>query len=371
VKRVLVVNPYGIGDVLFATPLLKILKNTNGVERVDVLLGSRTACVLERNPNTNTIYSLDKDALSRMNFLKRNWHLFKFYSSLKKNNYDTFFDLSLTREYAFFAKYFLRIPRRLGFNYKKRGNFLNYKRELPDGFTGEKVPQTYAKLVELIGLTLPGELETEFDVPLEILKRMQNLLRGRGIPKGARIVSVLAGGGASWGRDAHFKQWPPQYFKELLEKIHLSFPLDAVIFIGGEKDKAANEEVARDLSIPAYSLTGKLTLEETAACLSLSRFSLVNEGGIYHLAASLKTPVIALIGPVDEKVYGSINKCPELLITKEGLACRPCYKKFRYKGDCKTLECLLGLKPEEVYRKILESRFLHQLETAKTPEIEE
>jgi len=38
-KRILVVNPYGIGDVLFCTPLLQTLKNQPGVERVDVLLG--------------------------------------------------------------------------------------------------------------------------------------------------------------------------------------------------------------------------------------------------------------------------------------------------------------------------------------------
>jgi ADP-heptose:LPS heptosyltransferase len=360
-KRVLVANPYGIGDVLFMTPLLKALKTQPGVERVDVLLGSRTEAVLRNNPNVDTIYFLEKDELNKLPVWRKLLKLLSFYQNLRKNRYDTFVDLSLTREYAFFAKYFLWIGRRIGFNYKNRGIFLNYKQDLKNGFSDKKVPEYYAELLGFLKVPAPEKLEIEFQVSQDAKKRVATRFRENGISENARIAAVSCGGGESWGRDAHFKQWPPRFFKELLERIHQASPLDAIIFLGSRKDTALNHQAARGLSIPFCHFAGELTLEETAAAFSLSSFALLNEGGLYHLASSQKTPVITLVGPVDEKVYGAIGKNQEILIFREDLECRPCYRAFRYNSACQHRSCLQELTPEEAFQKILKSGFLENL----------
>jgi len=361
-KRVLLVNPYGIGDVLFATPLLKTLKETANPERIDVLLGSRTAGVLENNSNVDNIYSLDKDELKALSSLQRAWKIYQFYKVLKKNKYDVFIDLSLTREYAFFAKYYLRIPTRVGFDYKKRGCFLNSKEALPDGFFKKSVPRYYSDLLKRLSIASPEKLEMEFTVRTSVLKQMEERIRAKGILKGARFITVSAGGGASWGKDAHFKQWQPRYFRELIEKIHLLFPLDAVLYVGSRTDDLLNHEVSKGLKITAIHLADYLSLEETAACLKLSRFALLNEGGLCHLAATQKTPLISLVGPVDEKVYAPVGDHLQLLIKRDDLECRPCYQRFRYQADCEHRACLTELTPAEAYRHITQSHFLQNLE---------
>ena len=364
-KRILVVNPYGIGDVLFSTPLLKSLKEAVRPERIDVLLGSRTREVLKNNPNVDTIYSLDKDELRALSGLKRAWKIYQFYKELKKNHYDVFIDLSLTREYAFFAKYYLRIPRRVGFDYKKRGCFLNLKEPLPNGFTGQSVPKSYSNLLKLLSLTPPEKLKMEFVVNESVSTHIWKRLRAKGILKGARIVAVSAGGGASWGRDAPFKQWPPRYFRGLLEKIHLMYPIDVVVFLGGRADDLLNHEVSRDLSFSSVHLADYLTLEETAAVFKLSRFALLNEGGLCHVAATQGTPIISVVGPVDEKVYGPVGDHLQIFIKRDDLECRPCYQKFRYNSECEHQACLKELMPEDAQRTIIESRFLQNLERAQ------
>ena len=56
-RRVLVVHPYGIGDLLFVTPVLRALRLLPAVERVDLLLGSRTESVVSSNPHADEILS--------------------------------------------------------------------------------------------------------------------------------------------------------------------------------------------------------------------------------------------------------------------------------------------------------------------------
>ena len=67
-RRVLIVQPYGIGDLLFLTPVLRALRVMPTVEKVDLLLGSRTESVVRANPHVDQIYSIDKDLFHRRSY---------------------------------------------------------------------------------------------------------------------------------------------------------------------------------------------------------------------------------------------------------------------------------------------------------------
>ena len=55
IRRVLVVQPYGIGDLLFITPVLRALRLIPTVERVDLMIGSRTRAVIQGNPDRKSV----------------------------------------------------------------------------------------------------------------------------------------------------------------------------------------------------------------------------------------------------------------------------------------------------------------------------
>ncbi len=88
-QRVLVIQPYGIGDALFMLPLLKALKTQKSVQRIDLILGSRTSQILENFPYVNDIFVIDKDkwrAQSSFKTLQDKWRL---YLKIRKQHYES------------------------------------------------------------------------------------------------------------------------------------------------------------------------------------------------------------------------------------------------------------------------------------------
>ncbi len=97
-RRVLIVQPYGIGDLLFLTPVLRALRLMPGVEIVDLLLGSRTDAVIRSNPHIDKIYSIDKDKVHRQSKLQNFKDLRSLGAELSSRHYDLLLDYSLRGE---------------------------------------------------------------------------------------------------------------------------------------------------------------------------------------------------------------------------------------------------------------------------------
>ncbi len=339
IRRVLIAQPYGIGDALFTTPLLRALRTLPSVERVDLLLGSRTEAVFRNNPHVDKIYSIDKDqwhAAGKIGALKELLALFRGFDG----PYDLLIDCSLQREYGFYGKFLLGIPRRIGFSYKNRGIFLTRAVPLPNGFDGAHVTDFYCDLGKLIGL----EIEERH---LEFYPTEEERQEGREIL--APYLAVAPGGGESWGRDAHFKRWPVSSFVEMISLLKERVGFEKVLILGSRAERELGDEMVRESRIPAVNLCGEVSLGVCAAILEKASLFLANDGGLVHLAHALHTPLISLYGPVDPRVYGPYPASPRALsVVKENLPCQPCYFRFRYNSLCPDRECLTALQPQEV-----------------------
>ena len=63
-KNILIANIFGIGDVLFTTPLMgNLKKHIEGVS-VDYLCNARTRFILESSPDVDQIFEYEKDDLT-------------------------------------------------------------------------------------------------------------------------------------------------------------------------------------------------------------------------------------------------------------------------------------------------------------------
>ena len=347
-RRVLIVQPYGIGDLLFLTPVLRALRLCPTVETVDLLLGSRTEAVVRSNPHIDKIYTIDKDRFHRQKKWDAWRETFELGRELAGRHYDLLLDYSLRGEYAFFSQFFLGIRRRAGFSYKNRGFFHNIRLPLPDGFAGRHVADYVCDLAEAAGIRVRDRFLEFYTTPRDreaaeiILKEKFQML-----PQ--NVLAVSAGGGESWGADAHFKRWPPAFFAELINHLKGEFNIDAVAILGSRREKEIGEEVKRGLQVPCQNFSGEISLETAAAMIEKAALFIGNDGGLVHLASALHRPVMAFYGPVDPKVYGPYPERPgAAAIYKEGLECRPCYQRFRYNSACVTRECLQQLTPREV-----------------------
>ena len=346
-RRVLIVHPYGIGDLLFVTPVLRALRLIPSVETVDLLLGSRTRDVVEHNPHVNDIFVADKDRAHRQTWLENLRDNLDLGRKLRAKQYDLILDYSLRREHAFFGRFFLGIPQCAGFAYKERAIFHNIRYPLPDGFWKKHVVDFYCDLAEAAGIPVEDRfLEYYFPKPVS-LTEAEIAIKVKLLPE--RFLAVAPGGGDSWGKDASYKRWPGKYFAELITRIQKEKGIHGIAILGSRLERGLCEELQAMVHPPSVVLAGETTLAQTAMILKKSALFVGNDGGLVHLAHALHVPLIAFYGPVSPEVYGPYPPSSDaIMIFKPDLKCRPCYHKFRYNDQCQTIACLKSLTPDEV-----------------------
>ncbi len=350
-RRILIVHPYGIGDLLFVTPVMRALRLIPTVETVDLLLGSRTREVVENNPHIDDIFVVDKDRAHRQSWLENlrdSWDLGR---KLRAKHYDLILDYSLRREHAFFGRFFLGIPRCAGFAYKKRATFHNIRFPLPEAFWKRHAVDFYCDLAEAAGIPVEDRfLEYYFPRPTSLIE-VEVADKIRLLPE--RFLAVAPGGGDSWGKEAAFKRWPVKYFAELIAKLQAERGFHGVAILGSRSERALCEELQAMLKPPSVVLAGETRLAQTAMVLTKSSLFIGNDGGLVHLARALHVPLIAFYGPVSPEVYGPFPPSHDAIaIFKRDLECRPCYYKFRYNKQCPTIACLKDLTPDEAMEMI-------------------
>ncbi len=361
--RVLLIHPFGIGDALFITPVIRTLKE-NGAKQIDLFLGSRTREVFEKNPNVDQIFEWNKTRPSRLKEkIKYLIDLNKLYLQIRKNRYSAVLDFSPTAKFAYLSWIYFRIPVRIGFNFKQKGIFLTHKVDLPNGYSDQFMVQYYLDLIRPLGLT-PNSEKTEFFLNEEGILSAEKLLGGLNVDLDAPILAVAPGGGESWGKDARLKRWPVQHFASLIGKFFQEKKWKGTVLILGSKSESElGEELLRRLNgRSAFNLCGEFSIHTAAALLKKSSCLIANDSGLVHLAHALEVPVVAIFGPVDPNVYGPYPAgLKTLALANEGPVCRPCYQRFRYQESCKSLECLNDLTPQRVYEKINAAEFLDRI----------
>lgn len=365
IRHVLVAHPYGIGDLLFVTPVLRALRLIPTVERVDLLLGSRTDEMVRSNPHVDEIFSVDKDRFHRQG----GWQTFQTVrdlgGELRRRRYDLLLDYSGRGELGLLGGLFLGIPRRAGFDSKGRGRFHNIRLPLPEGFHSRHALHFFCELAERSGVPVRDRFMEVYlqDSDREFARRELEAFAG-----GRRFMILAAGGGESWGKDAHFKRWPVRFFAPFAERLRQHLKLDGAVLLGSAAERALGEELAERLSFPALNLVGRTGIGQAAALVERAALFVGNDGGLVHIANALHVPLIAFYGPADPQVYGPFPPSERAVaVFREDLSCRPCYRNFRYNSACIGRECLQELFPEKVLEQLSASRFFDSLRQLSCP----
>ena len=128
-QKILLINPFGIGDVLFTTPLIKVIKENNPKNFLGYWCNERVKPILNNNHYIDKIFALSRGDLkkifkkSKFKGIKATLNLF---FAIKKEDFDIAVDFSLDHRYGLFSK-LAGIKKRVGFDYKNRGRFLTEK----------------------------------------------------------------------------------------------------------------------------------------------------------------------------------------------------------------------------------------------------
>jgi heptosyltransferase-1 len=231
--------------------------------------------------------------------------------------------------------------RKLGYDSLQELSGLCYSEKIPEDM-GKHAVDRHLNFARHLGVQ---EAAPEFVIPIRERNEShaRALLTAGGIGPNDPFVAISPQ--ALW----ETKLWSDQKFAQLSERIiqELNMP---VVFTGGEKKSI--EGIQSFMTLPSVDLAGRTTLRDLACLYREASLLVTTDSGPMHLAAAMRTPVVALFGPTDPSRTGPYGK--DHTVIRMDLPCSPCFLK-----TCKTKLCMQGITVEDVFqavRKILEEK---------------
>lgn len=351
-KKILIINPFGVGDVLFTTPVIRAIKDKFPDCIIEYWCNIRVEEIFRAHPDVKKTFALSRGDLKKI--FNNSWlagmkaflHLIL---SLKKEKFDAAIDFSLDHRYGIITK-IIGIKKRIGFNYKKRGRFLTDKIELV-GYESKHATEYYLELLKFLDIT-PKSKNLEVFISEKAKIRARTILNQAGInDTDNNVIGIAAGAGGSWGKNASLKHWPALKYAQLADRIIDTFKTK-IVLLGDIQEKPITEIIIAAMKNKPTDLTAKTSLEELAAVINCLSLLITNDGGPLHIAAGLGKKTVSIFGPVDENVYGPYPPSEKHIIITSRVDCRPCYKNFKMAPCDNRRECINLITVDEVFEAV-------------------
>jgi ADP-heptose:LPS heptosyltransferase len=124
-----------------------------------------------------------------------------------------------------------------------------------------------------------------------------------------------------------------------------------VVLTGGPDERELVERVRGRMRRPALALAGALPFAQFCALIAAADLTVTNNTGPMHIAAALKTPVVALFALTNPPEQWGPWRVPHRLLYHE-VPCRLCYSRACPYGH----ECLRLVTPEQIVQAAMELR---------------
>jgi heptosyltransferase-2 len=334
-SKILVVGPSWVGDMVMAQSLFINLRNKYPKGVIDVLAPSWSLPILERMPEVNQGIAIPAGH-GELNLSKRR----QVGQSLRQTSYDQ--AIVLTRSLkAALIPFFAKIPQRTGYRGEMRYGLLNDIRP----FDKSVLNQTVKRFVALGLDKHESQSNLKYSYPKLNIKHnnAEQLLQTLSLNKNRAVVGIAPG--AEYGPS---KQWPLEYFAELVKKLD-EIDIDTWIF-GSAKDSEAAKIIIKQSGDKGVDLCGKTKLEDVIDLIALTDMMVTNDSGLMHVAAAVNTKLIGIYGSTTPDFTPPLTE--NAIIQDLRLECSPCFKRECPLGH---LNCLKGISVESIFQQIKQS----------------
>ena len=163
------------------------------------------------------------------------------------------------------------------------------------------------------------------------------------LSKGERVVGIMPG--AAYGAS---KRWPADRFIAVGRALTSDHGCRALV-LGNRSETKLCETVATGIGPQAISMGGKTSLPQLAGLLHRCNLVICNDSGGMHLAATVRTPVVAVFGITDPTKTGPIGGNHRLIFRKDVSHSRELSRNSKH-----AMSVLSSIKGEEVGRAAME-----------------
>lgn len=258
------------------------------------------------------------------------------------------FDLALLFQNAFEAAviaFLAGVPIRKGYPTERRGLLLTNSLPLPD-WKDERHESFYylnivAELERIItGRTKIETTEPRFDLTVSEVRKQEarQFLRDQGARTNAPLAVLCPG-----SINSRAKRWPAERYAELADRLVESGATVALIGSPGELD--VSKEVCEHARHRPIVLTGKTSVAEATAVISIADILITNDTGPAHIGAALDTPTLVIFGSTNPLTTYPFSAGAEII--RHPPDCAPCMLR-----DCPIdHRCMTAITPEQVFER--------------------
>jgi len=352
--KILILKFRNIGDVLLTTPLLSNLKQYYPKSQIDVVINKGTEPMVELNTNINKLIIYDRDLIKSLSPIKKLWKELQFSLSFRKGCYDMVINLTEGDRGAQIA-WLSNASTRIGYP--------NKNRVLKNAFTHFLPKQG-----------LRHTLETNLD-PLRVLdipitsKKVEILWS----KKDEQIVENRLSTVHSFIHIHPVSRWlfkciANQTMAQIIDYCEIELGTKVIITAAPEKNELNKvDDILSLCKSTPINLSGKLTLQQTAALNKKAKLFIGVDTAIMHISAANNIPVFAFFGPsganhwgpwdndLMESSYTQINGLQVMgkhKVFSESRECQPCGKDGC--NGTKISDCLMSLDIDIIKNNIQE-----------------
>jgi ADP-heptose:LPS heptosyltransferase len=350
--RVLVISLAGIGDTLFATPLIREVRANFPQSQIDVLVlwkGSRD--ILEGNPHVNTLYQKNLIRSGKAEALG-------FLGQLRNQRYD--FSINTHPQSRIHYRLVARLinaPVRISHRYDRFSvlDRLLVNSILPQDY-GRHSVENNLSLLSFLGakpLTGPHRYEVflsaaEHDWARDFMARHQ--LAGRS------LLGIHVGSGGT--KNLALRRWPLGAYVKLIRRLNQEHPQITVLLFGGPEEEKDHEQILTEVDrrLVLHPRTG--SLRQAAALLKHCERFLSVDTALMHMAAAMQVKrQVVIETPTWNKPIEPYAQ-PFVLVKNPAVAGKN-LEFYRYDGrgirgtNAELVRCMEAVTVEAVYRALL------------------
>lgn len=329
-SHILIIRLSAIGDVVFASPLIKALRRSYPGARLAWLVEPAAAALLRHNPDLDEVIVWPRGewrALIKARRYAECWReVRRFISELRQRRFDLVLDTQGLLKSALWA-YLSGAKQRIGLGSREGGQYL-MTRVLPRHGAEPRIGSEYLRLAEALGLQIG-----DFAMDIALSADDEAYARDFAERHGPYVVLCPFTTRAQ-------KHWFEQRWAQLAQSVKNGLGLTPVL-LGGPSDRQAASRILAQAPV-LLSQVGDTSLSQSAALIKHAVALVGVDTGLTHMGIAFDVPTLALFG----------STCPYTDTTRANakilyhrLQCSPCRRHPTCGGD---FTCMRLIDVEEV-----------------------
>jgi lipopolysaccharide heptosyltransferase II len=318
-RRVLAVRLDNLGDVLVTSPALRAIKESLPQAELTLLASPIGAAIGRLNPFVDRVIAYQAPWMDPWQRLPQDLERERrAIAAVRARRFDAAVIFTSFRQSplpAAYLCYLAGVPLRLGATNDGAGSLLTTRHKHVERLIHEA--ERGLELVATVGLGASAD-DLQLRVPAPARRRIAPLLRGLRRHAGPLVVIHP-------GCTMPARTYPWEQFADAADL--LVEALGATVVLTGAPDEVPLvEQIRGRMRRPAHSAAGSLALPELCALVEAADLVVTNNTGPMHIAAALKTPVVALFALTNPPEQWGPWRVPHRRLSHD-VPCRICYSR--------------------------------------------